>query len=670
MAAKRDAGRCIGRIPTLTPAQNSRRTRLERDPAKWLRHYMPDLFDREFGDAHHQIIREFQRVMKHGGFQSIAAPRGIGKSTLVVGLIIYAIVTGKLRHIVEISKSLQMAHEQVMDTLIAQFEDNDRLAADYPEVCYPIRSLDGAPARANMQTYEEADGTRVRTAFQWSGDLITFPKVRGSRAAGTVFRVKGADAAIKGLVHRGRRPDFVLIDDPETGESARSAAQVEKITSYIKQGVAGLGRIDRSIGIMMLTTIEVADSVSDIFTDPDREPVWRGIRIPMLTTWPTNRELWDEYVRLYQAGQHPLDPTPADAATQHYRKHRADMDAGASTCDDRAFNSMTQLSMVQACFDIVATRGLTAFLTEYQAAPPEESKPRDSGITAAIVCGRLHGLGRRIMPRETAKLTMFVDVGQYRLHYAATAWRPGRIGYIIDYGIRHVARAGGMTVEESILQTLREFRDELLADPYVTEDGEPRDVDLPLVDAGHWNTVIYRFVAESPRWRAAMGDSRFQMPKRTRERRPSATGEPWYDSWQPARLFVVNHWSDHWKQQAHEAFITEPMVEGVRQNGTLTLFGDRPRDHMDSETGNFSQQIVAEVWREHFVEGKGLREGFHKIHANNHYLDCVAGNILAASVAGVTAFAQTKPTATAAPRTRRPTLTAPDGRPYLVTQRN
>ena len=65
----------------------------ERDPIAWLLAYMPRAYPLQFGDVHKRIVDAFVYAIDHGGNVSIAAPRGSGKSTLVNGLLLWALIT-------------------------------------------------------------------------------------------------------------------------------------------------------------------------------------------------------------------------------------------------------------------------------------------------------------------------------------------------------------------------------------------------------------------------------------------------------------------------------------------------------------------------------------------------------------------------------------------------
>jgi hypothetical protein len=95
---------------------------------------------------------------------------------------------------------------------------------DYPEICDPILALDGTAQRGATQT---ANGKR--TFLKWAQDYIVLPTVRvpdhwdrrlrpgePSLGSGAVITTRGLDSAIRGVLVGTKRPDLVIIDDPES----------------------------------------------------------------------------------------------------------------------------------------------------------------------------------------------------------------------------------------------------------------------------------------------------------------------------------------------------------------------------------------------------------------------------------------------------------------------
>ena len=102
------------------------------------------------------------------------------------------------------------------------------LAEDFPEVSFPIGQLDGIANRCAGQLYHGE-----RTRITWTNNEIVLPTIAGSKASGIVVRVAGITGRVRGMKYKrpdGRsvRPSLVIIDDPQTNESAGSLEQTRK----------------------------------------------------------------------------------------------------------------------------------------------------------------------------------------------------------------------------------------------------------------------------------------------------------------------------------------------------------------------------------------------------------------------------------------------------------
>lgn len=66
---------------------------------------------------------------------------------------------------------------ELLDSLKTELEVNENLAADFPEVCYPIEQLDGIANRCAGQLYHGE-----RTRIIWTSNEIVLPTIKDSKA--------------------------------------------------------------------------------------------------------------------------------------------------------------------------------------------------------------------------------------------------------------------------------------------------------------------------------------------------------------------------------------------------------------------------------------------------------------------------------------------------------
>ena len=128
-----------------------RRRKAERDIFFALATYFPDKFTDPFTEDQREMVRSIMQRARHGGDQAIAAPRGGGKTVIAESVIIMAVLTGVLRFPLLVAATGPDAR-RLLQNVKYEFENNDLLLADFPEVCAPIRALEGASQRGNMMT--------------------------------------------------------------------------------------------------------------------------------------------------------------------------------------------------------------------------------------------------------------------------------------------------------------------------------------------------------------------------------------------------------------------------------------------------------------------------------------------------------------------------------------
>lgn len=653
MARKRATERDIEIAACVSPG---RRAACEADVYLFLTTYFSSKFYNPWTDTQREMIQAILHAAGHGGDQAIAAPRGDGKTTIAECVIAFCILTGLLRFPVIVAATGRDAG-QILDNIKYLIESSDPLAEDYPEVCAPIRALEGATSRGNMQTV-----AGKRTRIQWGVNLVIFPTVDGSKCSGSVLMACGLDAAIRGRNVHGLRPDFALIDDPETRESAASALQVKQRERTLDQDIGGLAGQGKALARVGLVTILNPGCLADRLTNPTIKESWSGKRYKMLVQKPDREDLWDQFM---QIRRHGLDLSETDKRTpeqryaerkddahQFYLDNRAAMDAGAIVGNPhRAIVLAGEVSTLEHCYCYIADKGLESFLCEYQNDPPEESGPETSGINAALVMSRVHSYPQGVLPASCFALTMGVDVSKYRLHWAAPAWNTSAAGFIPDYDIMDVIGTSPedtnqLTEDQAILQTLYLLRDHFIANPYATEDGEIIEPKLVLIDSGSGlhQPAVYEFCRKVGKpFVAAKGLSRgrgsspFHPGKQSHKRKIGESlaivlqenarqiGRP--DIW----LYEFD--ADYWKRWVHQRFLTPTLDEnGEYRRGGLSLW----KSTQSHRHAKFARQIEAEIWCEDFEPGKqGLKGYWERMHKDNHFLDAMAMACVGASIAGV-----------------------------------
>lgn len=655
-------------IPGLPKKNRQRRLRYEKDDEKWLRFYFgpksncPDPFWYAFTSQQQEMIRAIRHAIIYGVDQSIAASRGEGKTTLAERLLLKYTLQGVVGFSV-LCAATGTAAANCLEAIRDAIETNDLLADDYPEVCIPVRALENTPNRAHYQT---VTGTRfdngepferAPSRFSWCGQEMVLPNVPGSPAKGAVIATRGLDAAVRGLKRKGRRPDVVVIDDPDTEETARSADQAKKLEARIDNALGALGGQQKNVARVMLTTLQNRIAVSYRFTDPTQKPSWKGRRFRFLVQKPSREDLWDEYIQMRGQCQQSLteDGESADpfarAAHGFYLSHRKEMDAGAVVANPHRFNgeklpdgSKMEVSALQHYYNEMADKSPEFCSCELDNDPPEETGPVESGITSHLILQHMSGYDRCIVPPGCTVLTQGIDVGKYALHFVVRAWRPDGTGYTIDKGVQDVTGTSlgqDVGVEHAILQALRSRMDKANDGSYQAINGDVMPVGLTLIDAGYKTDAVYAFCREAGMsCRPAMGIGksagcvRVNFSTVTRPSLDRKPGDHWFLSRQPKGVWLVNMDADFWKAWEHARWMTS-----TDKPGTLFLYGTasdsvKRRGRYEIEHFTYSKHLCAEIEVEEPVKGVLVRRWRAKSDTN-HFFDASYMADVAANMKGI-----------------------------------
>jgi hypothetical protein len=201
------------------------------------------------------------------------------------------------------------------------------------------------------------------------------------------------------------RPSLVVLDDPQTDESARSLSQCATRESILAGAVLGLSGPGKKIsGIMPCTVIRPGD-MADKILDREKHPEWNGERTKMVYTFPANEKFWDEYAEIRAEGLRRGEGIAA--ATEFYRQRQAAMDEGAIIAWPERHNH-DEVSAVQHAMNL-RLQDEAAFYAEYQNEPLPEAKMDDEDLTVDDIAGKVNGMRWGEVPIGCDHLSMFVD---------------------------------------------------------------------------------------------------------------------------------------------------------------------------------------------------------------------------------------------------------------------
>lgn len=136
----------------------------------------------------------------------ILVPREHGKTTLLVGFVVWAMLTKRYHLILYLSQSQEQARN-IATTIKLEFEQNLQI----------------------LETYGNLAGS------EWKSDNIEL--INGVRLI-----IRGITAGLRGLNIRGKRPDLIILDDVETDRHHYSAVESGKLKRIFYNSIMNLGK--------------------------------------------------------------------------------------------------------------------------------------------------------------------------------------------------------------------------------------------------------------------------------------------------------------------------------------------------------------------------------------------------------------------------------------------
>jgi len=608
--------------------------------------YFPHVFYLPWSEDHLKVIAKIERAVKTGGLFALAMSRASGKTSMMQIACLWAALTGRTPFVTIIAASSDRAYD-LLETIKTWLETCDTLAADFPEVCYPIRKLDRIVHRQRGQKYN-GQPTRI----EWLADKIVLPTIPGSQASGVVISccgMKGSD--IRGQNHArpdGQvvRPQLVMVDDPQTTESAWSESQSRRREAILAGDVLGMAGPGRKIAGLMACTVIRPGDMADNILDREKHPEWQGERTKLVYSFPSNEKLWARYAEI--RGDSLRNDGDGSEATRFYAENREAMDAGSRVAWEARYND-DELSAIQHAMNL-RLRDEAAFYAEYQNEPILEDIGEEM-LSAEEIAAKTNGYQRCVLPLGVNYLTTFIDVQQKALFYLTAAWEENFTGYLIDYGtwpdqrrayftLRDIQQtlvmsAPGAGLEGSIYSGLEALCDQLLQRIYYREDGAEMRVGQCLIDAnwGQSTDVVYQFCRQSrhagvllPAHGKYVGASSVPFSEYRRKRGdrighhwriPNITGK------RQVRHVLVD--TNYWK-----TFVHARLAVTMGDPGCLSLFGHDPKFHQ-----LLSEHLTAEYRIKTQAQGRTVDEW--KLRASkpdNHWLDCLVGCAVGASIEG------------------------------------
>ena len=646
-AAKSRSGRDIGDIPPVQDAK--RRKESEESLRAFCENYLTATFTRAWSEDHLKVIGVLEATVTSGGQYALAMPRGSGKTALVEAAAMWAILTGRRKFVVLLGASKPLA-QAMMDSIKSELSCNDLLLADFPEAVYPIHKLEGISNRCTGQLHRGK-----RTHLMWRDSYIVMPTIDDSAAGGAIIRVAGIRGAVRGMKFKRpagetQRPDLVLIDDPQTDQSARSVDQCTERERVINGAVLGLAGPDETIAAVMPCTVIRRGDLADRYLDRQLYPQWRGFRTKLLYAMPKNEDLWQEYAEVRANGLRAEDG--GAAGNKFYKKHRKRMDAGAVASWPERFRD-GELSAIQYAMNLKIDDE-ASFWAEFQNEPREDTLEDSMPLKADAICAKANAIKPGIVPATMNHVTAMIDVQKRCLYYMVIAWTDRFDGQIVEYGLwpdpkteyvvyRKVQYTLAKAFPEggedgAIYAGLTSLTAHLLDRVWPTSDDQQLRISRCLIDSGNWTELIHRFCRESRHAAIVMPSKGVpigatERPMAEWQKKP---GDRVGVNWRvPGRAPASGTRHVVFDANAWKTFIAARLTTAAGDAGSLALHaGSRSRHRM------LAEQLTSEYATP--GEGRGRKVEVWKLRPgrpDNHLLDCAVGCAVAGAMDGCSLLA-------------------------------
>jgi len=654
------AGQDIGPLPDV--ADWRRRQEASVSFQVFCRTYFPRVFYRPWSQDHLRVLAKIERCVLKGGLFAFAMPRGSGKTAMASLGGLWAVLIGARPFVCLIGGAKDAAQKllaNIRATILSP--EHEAFRADFPEALHPLWMLRN---NARRQGGQHIDGEL--TFCTWGHDRLVFPTVAAeqlpetlrdagfeqSPSSGSIITVTSLDSNMRGQQHTRAdgtiiRPSLVLLDDPQTRESARSADLTAYRLALLNGDVLGMAGPGEKIAAFLACTKMYEGDLADRVLDRRKSPQWQGECTRLVNAWPTNERLWDEYRRIRDESLR--QGNEGREATEFYGKHREAMDAGSDVAWRARYNE-DELSALQHAMNWRFDMGDEAFNAEFQNEPA--SQQATAGVlTAAQVAERFNGRPRGEAPLACNRLTAFIDVHKELLYWCVCAWQDDFTGFVIDYGTLPDQRRSffsqkdppnplgrafpGMGDDGAIQAGLEKLVENLLQRQWPRAGGGGvLRIERLLVDMGYKGgiaaAVKHRAGGAAMVLSRGVGIKAGNRPISMYQRKPGWTlGHFWYSpSVTGTREFPhVCVDTNYWK-----AFVHDRLSSAPGEPGAMTLFGRSASEH-----ALFAEHVAgSETWTLTHGHGRDVREWKPRpTRPDNHWLDCLVGCAAAASMIGV-----------------------------------
>lgn len=628
----------LGDIPE--PKNPERRSAALANFQTFLLSYFPHRFFLKFSKDHEDLCAEVQASIEQGESCSAAMPRASGKTTIIELAPVWGYLAGHVRFGVLVAATAGKAGD-ILESIKTELLRNDELAEDFPEVCIPIRQIDDEARRCKGQRYKGE-----RTGIEWTASHIRFAEIPG-RARGGIIMADGMSAAIRGLRKALRdgellRPDCVLVDDPQTDQSAKSESMTLDRWNLLFSAIRGLQGVVSKISVFAMVTIIRKNDLADRLTDPEKVS-WRIIKTKSINKFPDNMDKWREYFRVMREDK---ALGGSSRLNDFYLKNRKELESGAEVAWPERITK-GKVSALQGFMEYFLDNP-KGFMAEHQQEPEDDLV--SSGVVLvdqATFAKKTNGHNRGIIPPDTVATVMYIDTHDNALFWTILAATPDMTPFVVDYStwpeqsyfdfqLSSMPRTLKHEYPEITNKDARIYRAAYDLVEYAVNlklerwDGRKVHLDAVMADTGYkpavWQKVKDHFAPLTLTKGIGLRTTQKSMAEWD-DKPERRVGHHWVKQYvrgreHPVVLIDVNHW---------KTVASESMALPIAAAGSLTLYGDKHEYH-----DLFASHMTAEVWSLDVGEERTVNKWEPKPNApDNHWFDCVVGCFVGFNMIGL-----------------------------------
>jgi len=258
---------------------------------------LPESFFNPLSEFHNYLTSVVERNQLTGRRKVAGGPRGWGKSTTITeGGTLWIVCRNKYlpiqkryKFILIISDTSAQAEARLF-TIKTILEENDDVHRFFPEAA-GVGSL-------------------------WRRDMIVTKN-------DVCIAVAGMTSSIRGIRYKNRRPDLIIIDDPDSIESVNSPTISADVEERFTRDILKCGH--KFTDIFVVGTVLGKTALCYKLLNSDDFAAWDGKIFKALEVFPERMDLWDTYGEILKDR---MSPGHVEAAEEFYDANEAEMAIG------------------------------------------------------------------------------------------------------------------------------------------------------------------------------------------------------------------------------------------------------------------------------------------------------------------------------------------------------